>query len=250
MRNLIFQYYLPYEGNDKDMGGGEMPAWAKAGSRSARAYATHCDAEYMLSHERWNPELDPRLDSLRIFHDPYFEQFDKILSLDLDMLISTNENVFNISIDDVAMVHELGVHTGRPAGWMRRAMDAPLQQRGTIAYGKLIFGEDWMFPKSSLYPNERFRYMNGGFQLWTRDGRKKARQHFTSVHHYVRTIQRTEQQYINLQLSQPVFNVTELDTSWNRMPYQWAGGQPDGKINHFLNRYKFSMEQIYDKYSV
>ena len=51
--------------------------------------------------------------------------------------------------------------------------------------------------------------------------------------------------YINLQLSQPIFNVTELDTSWNRLSaYQWKNGQPDGKINHFLARAKFSMPQL------
>ena len=59
MKNLIFQYYIPYEMNDKDMGGVEMPEWAKAGSRSAQAYAKHCGAEYLLDHERYFQELDP-----------------------------------------------------------------------------------------------------------------------------------------------------------------------------------------------
>ena len=86
-------------------------------------------------------------------------------------------------------------------------MDAPLYQRGILAYGKHRFGKDWMFPKSKLYPKERFRYLNGGLQLWSREGRQKARKHFTSVDHYVLHTRYTEQMYINLQLSQPVFNV-------------------------------------------
>ena len=49
---------------------------------------------------------------------------------------------------------------------------------------------------------------------------------------------------IMLQLSQPIFNVIELDTQWNRMPYQWHGGKPDGKINHFLARTKFDMPRL------
>ena len=28
MKNLIFQYYIPYENFDADMGGAEMPDWA------------------------------------------------------------------------------------------------------------------------------------------------------------------------------------------------------------------------------
>ena len=244
MKNLVFQYYIPYEMNDADMGGVELPEWAKAGSRSAQAYADICNAEYILDHERYFEHIDPRLDSTKIIFDEKWDEYDHILSIDLDMLIATRENIFDLDIGDVAMVHELGVHTGGPAGWMRRVMDAPLYQRGIVAYGKHLFGKDWMFPKSSLYPNERFRYLNGGLQLWSREGRQKAREHFTSIDDYVLHTRYTEQMYINLQLSQPVFDVVELDTLWNRMPYQWKGGQPDGRINHFLARTKFNMPKL------
>tara|TARA_B100002019_G_scaffold59522_2_gene51028 strand:- start:3406 stop:4170 length:765 start_codon:yes stop_codon:yes gene_type:complete len=243
MKNLVFQYYIPYEMNDKDMGGIKMPEWAHAGSRSAQAYAKICGAEYILDHDRYFEHIDPRLDSTKIIFDDKWDEYDHILSIDLDMLISTRENIFNTNFVDVAMVHELGVHTGGPAGWMRNVMDVPLYKRGIIAYGKHLFGKEWMFPKSVLYPNERFRYLNGGLQLWSKEGRQKARKHFTCIDNYVMHTRYTEQMYINLQLSQSVFNVTELDTMWNRMPYQWQG-KPDGKINHFLARTKFNMPQL------
>ncbi len=244
MKNLLLQYYIPYESFDKDMGGIKMPAWAEAGSRSARAYAKLCGADYLLLHDRYFTHLDPRLDSTRIYYDKQFEKYDKILTLDLDMLISTRENIFKIPIGDVAMVHELGVHTGQPAGWLRRVMDVPLEKRGVRAYGKHLFGVGWEFPKSKLYPKERFRYMNGGLQLWSHDGRLKARKHFTSIDDYVLHTRYTEQMYINLQLSTGLFDVTELDTYWNRMPYQWTNNKPDGKINHFLARLKFQMPEL------
>ena len=244
MKNLIFQYYIPYEMGDKDIGGVEMPEWAHAGKRSAQAYAKLCGADYILDHDRYFEHIDPRLDSTKLIFDEKWDEYDNILSIDLDMLISTKWNIFDYIIGDVAMVHELGVHTGGPAGWMRKVMDAPLYQRGIIAYGKHLFGEDWMFPKSEKYPEERFRYLNGGLQLWSREGRQKARKHFTSIDDYVLHTRYTEQMYINLQLSQPIFDVVELDTSWNRMPYQWNGGQPDGKINHFLARTKFNMPKL------
>ena len=222
-----------------------MPEWAQAGSRSAQHYAKYVGAEYMLRHDRYFQHLDPRLDSIRIMYDEQFDEYDWILTMDLDMLVGTPENIFDsVPECDVAMVHELGVHTGGPAGWMRRVMDAPLYQRGVIAYGKHLFGEDWMFPKSVLYPDERFRYLNGGLQLWSKAGRKKAREIFTSVDDYVLHTRYTEQMYINLQLSQREFNVHELDTYWDRMPYQWQGGKPDGRINHFLARTKFNMPKL------
>ena len=243
MKNLIFQYYIPYEMNDKDMGGVELPEWAKAGSRSAQAYAKICGAEYVLDHDRYFEHIDPRLDSTKIIFDDKWDEYDHILSIDLDMLIATRENIFDIDIGDVAMVHEVGVHDGAQGGWMRNVMDVPLYARGIIAYGKHLFGKEWMFPKSVLYPNERFRYLNGGLQLWSREGRQKARKHFKSIDNYVLHTRYTEQMYINLQLSQSVFNVTELDTTWNRLPYQWRG-KPDGKINHFFARQKFNMPQL------
>ena len=244
MKNLVFQYYIPYEMNDADLGGIEMPEWAKAGSRSAKAYADICGAEYILDHTRYFQHIDPRLDSTKLIFDEKWDEYDNILSIDLDMLISTRHNIFDFIIGDVAMVHELGVHTGGPARWMQRVMDVPLYQRGIIAYGKHLFGEKWMFPKSEKYPEERFRYLNGGLQLWSRKGRQKAREHFTSLDDYIIHTRYTEQMYINLQLSQPVFDVVELDTSWNRLPYQWPNKQPDGKINHFLARTKFNMPEL------
>lgn len=244
MRNLVYQYYIPYESFDADMGGVQMPEWAMAGSRSAQTYAKICGAEYELNHDRYFEHIDPRLDSLKLIHDESYDKYDHILSIDLDMLIATKENMFDLLDGDVAMVHESGIFTGAPRGWLARVMDVPLSQRGILAYGKHLFGKDWMFPKSKLYPNENYRYMNGGIQLWSKEGRQKARKHFTSIDDYVLHTRYTEQMYVNLQLSQPVFNVTELDTYWNRMPYQWKNGRPDGKINHFLARTKFSMPQL------
>jgi len=242
--NLIYQYYIPYESGDSHLGGENMPDWAHAGLRSARAYAKLCGAEHFFDTKKYLKHIDPRLNSIKIFYDSQFERYDKILSIDLDMLIRTKENIFDIPIEDVAMVHELGVHTGGPAGWMRRVMDVPIWERGIIAYGKHLFGKDWMFPKSKLYPNERFRYMNGGLQLWSKEGRAKAKKYFTSIDDYILHTRYTEQMYINLQLSQQMFKVTELSSEWDRMPYQWKNGRPDGKINHFLARAKFEMPNL------
>lgn len=233
MKNLIYQYYIPYEGNDKHLGGDKMPKWAINGQRSAQRYAEHCGADYLFIQDKYYPELDPRLESLRVHNDPQFEKYNKVLVLDLDMTVDTKENIFNLPMKDVAMVHENGIFQFQ-SRWLSSVMDVPLSKRGIIAYGKKLFGNDWMFPKSVLYPLEKYRYMNGGMQLWSRQGRQKAREHFTSVHDYVLHTRYTEQMYVNLQLSQPVFNVTELDTKWNRLSHHWQFGQPDGYINHYL----------------
>lgn len=233
MKNLIFQYYIPYEGNDSRLGGQSMPKWAVKGMESAQKYAKGVGADYLMVHDKYFPELDPRLETLRIHHDPYFEKYDKVLALDVDMTVDTRMNIFNIPIKDVAMVHENGIFQYQ-AGWLKGVMNVPLEQRGIIAYGKKLFGDDWMFPKSTQYPLESYRYMNGGLQLWSKTGRDKARKHFTDVHDYVIHTRYTEQMYVNLQLSQPMFEVTELDTMWNRLPSMWVFNRPDGYINHWI----------------
>ena len=242
--NLVFQYYMPYEANDAHLGGVEMPDWAKTGSESAKRYAKHCNAEYILDHERYFKHLDPRLDALKVIYDPQYDKYEKILSVDLDMLFKTEKNIFDIKIGDVAMVHELGIHVSA-GGWMRRVMESPGHERGIIAYGKKLFGKDWMFPKSKLYPEEKFRYMNGGMQLWSKEGRQKARKLFTSVDDYYMHTRYTEQMYLNLQLSNPKFNVTELDWTWNSLATrQWPPNNPKGKFQHFINSSKFTMPRM------
>lgn len=242
--NLVFQYYMPYEANDAHLGGVEMPDWAKTGSESAKRYAKHCNAEYILDHERYFKHLDPRLDALKVIYDPQYDKYEKILSVDLDMLFKTEENIFDIKIGDVAMVHELGIHVSA-GGWMRRVMESPGHERGIIAYGKKLFGKDWMFPKSKLYPQEKFRYMNGGMQLWSKEGRHKARELFTSVDDYYMHTRYTEQMYLNLQLSNPKFDVTELDWTWNSLATrQWPANNPKGKFQHFINSSKFNMPRM------
>tara|TARA_Y100000816_G_scaffold11373_1_gene7453 strand:- start:5004 stop:5759 length:756 start_codon:yes stop_codon:yes gene_type:complete len=244
--NLIFQYYLPYEANDSYIGGNELPKWAKAGSDSAYMYSQNCKADYFLMQgsttDRYFKHLDPRLEALRVIYDDHFDKYDKVLSIDLDILLKTEENIFSIDVEDIAMCHEHKIHDGKSSQWMSKVMDSPGYERGIIAYGKKIFGDDWMFPKSRLYPKERFRYMNGGVQLWTRKGRHKARRLFTSIDDYYMHTRYTEQMYINLQLSNPEFKVTELDWTWNSIAgTHWSVDNPKGKFQHFTNASKLSM---------
>ena len=51
--------------------------------------------------------------------------------------------------------------------------------------------------------------------------------------------------YLNLQLSNKIFNVTELDWTWNSLATrQWPPSKPKGKIQHFINSSKFKMPEL------
>ena len=73
----------------------------------------------------------------------------------------------------------------------------------------------------------------------------KARKLFTSVDDYYMHTRYTEQMYLNLQLSNPKFNVTELDWTWNSLATrQWPANNPKGKFQHFINSSKFNMPRM------
>ena len=238
--NLIYQYYVPYEGMDKDMGGVEMPAWARVGMENAKQYARHVGAEYRIDHDRRRPEIDPRLESVRIYMDEEFDKYNTIVAMDLDMLFQTDENIFDIPVSFLGMVHELGVFQGRSNYVQRKLFDPEM---GAVVHAEKVLSRKIEVPKSSLYPNEHHRYLNGGLQVWTRAGRQMARNMFLSVYDYYQATKNTEQPYLNAMLAATGLPVDELPQEWNSMDYQW-GRFGMGKLSHFLNRTKFRMEDF------
>ena len=67
--NLIYQYFIPYQGLDAKHNKGiiGLPDWAKIGMYSAQRYAKHIGAEYMFTDQiHLNASLNV-FESFRIF---------------------------------------------------------------------------------------------------------------------------------------------------------------------------------------
>lgn len=232
--NLIYQYYLPYTGTNQNViktGDSGFPDWAYLGMQSAKKYAKAIGAFYELCTEIKINAPNQNLEACRVFMDPHFDQYDKVLVLDLDTLIYTKDNIFNENINDVGMIQDGG--PGSPQGFINNVIHK-LETYGGI-----------QFKKSTTFPNEK-RYLNGGVVVWSKEGRIKARNKFGGLEEmfrYRETLQMNEQPYLNLMLNLHNIDVTELSNQWNRMNYMWPLGQPDGKINHFLANHKERMKQ-------
>lgn len=230
--NLIYQYFLPYTGNNLDIiGSGGLPNWAKIGKASAEEYAKALGVQYEFCEEWKMNAPNQNLESCRVWMDPYFDQFDKVLLLDVDTLIRTRLNIFKEEIEDIGMVQEGGI--AAPKMYIHNTV-ARLESYGNIR-----------FPKSKTNPNE-VRYLNGGVQLWSKQGRLKARELWggmSEIERYRKTLRLNEQPYINLMINLHDMKITELDNLWNRMSYMWAFGKPDGRINHFLHTTKRLMNE-------
>ena len=227
--NLIYQYYLPYSGPLK-RDDTSIPDWAELGVASAKKYASLIGVEYEFSDKIIINAPNQNLESARIFLDPKFDKYDKILLLDIDTLVATKKNIFDVQISDLGMIQDGG--PGSPRSFINNIVSQ------LEAYGNI------KFPNSITFPSEK-RYLNGGVQVWSREGRLKARDRFgglAEMFRYRETLKMNEQPYINLMINLHDIEITEMPNMWNRMNYMWRMGIPDGYINHFLALQKKKMK--------
>src|SRR5210317_1145032 len=134
MKNLIYQYFIPYKS-------GEKPIWVDLGMNSAKKYADKINCEYMYYDKKYLNATLNVFESFRLIFDKTFDEYDNILLLDIDMLIRTEENIFDIEFEDIAMVHEYGARNRPPVPgasfdetfWRNYFYDL---NRGVISYAK------------------------------------------------------------------------------------------------------------------
>jgi|TARA_Y100000389_G_scaffold204831_1_gene259998 hypothetical protein len=251
MKNLIFQYFIPYEGRDTYLNetGIGFPSWVNIGKTSAEKYAKEIGAEYKFSDQKYMFSTLNVFESLRVIYDKKFDEYDNILILDIDMIINTKENIFDIPVEDIAMVHEQGCRWRTPVpgasfddAFWNRYFNHP--RFGVTSYAKQYLSKDFKWQKSKLFPEEPFAMYNGGLQLWTKEGRLKARKKIPrkSHDHFRESTGKTETPYLNMMLFHHKFNITELPTEWNKLNFQWAKDGDYGKITHFNDVVKDKMK--------
>ena len=239
--NLLYQYFIPYQGIESQYNFGSigLPDWAKLGMNSARQYAHNIGTEYMFSDQIYMHSTLNVFESLRIIFDETFDQYDNILILDIDTIINTKENIFENQVEDIGMVHEYGVYNRthptvnfNSSFWDRYFNDP---ERGVITYAKQHINPDFKWKKSKMYPSEPFALYNGGLQLWSKEGRLKARKIFDRKGHdrFKLLTNKTETPYLNMMLMAHDFKITELPMEWNKLNYQWSIDGDMGKITHY-----------------
>jgi len=233
--NLIYQYYFPFTGPNKDLiepGERGLPLWAEIGVRSGKNYADRIDVHHEFNYKTRIGAPNQNLEACRIFMDPFFDDYDKVLMLDIDTIIPTEHNIFDNEIIDMGMVQDGG--PGSPQKWIKETVNK-LEDYGGVT-----------FPTSKTYFEKR--YLNGGVVLWSKKGRIKAREKFGGLREmfrYRETLQMNEQPYLNLMINKHNMHVTELPPEWNSMNYMWRGGEPKGKIWHFLGTSKRTMKKYH-----
>lgn len=227
MDNLIYQYYVSPQ---------KKPDWVDIGVNSAKEYANTIGVEHQFYEKKWVNSSIPVFESLRVIFDESFDEYDNILFLDVDMIINTSENIFDIPVADVGMVHEHGVKNRPPVPGARFDDSFWLNYfhhpfRGIVSYAQRHLDPQFSWKKHK----KEFLLYNGGLQLWSRDGRLKARKLFPKTLHdgFRMETDKGETPYLNMMFIHHKFDVTELHNDWNRLNFQWQKDGHMGKITHY-----------------
>lgn len=226
MKNVIFQYFLNYNGVGKQAHHYPtegIPEWALRSSNYFKAYAEKHNADYYFFTDRFVNATSNFFEVLRLYKDTLFDQYDKLLYVDVDVIPKNmNESIFDIEIKDVAGWSEYrDIDIAVPINW---SATGALQQRFADFGSRLI---------NSKNNFGSLRMINSGVMVWSKKARLHAREHFidhelwfnhknalldpkwTSAGHSSHCL---DQPFINAMWNKFQYEVVELDMKWNRFP--------------------------------
>jgi len=252
MKHAIIQYFLEYNGvgklrHYKDVEG--IPDWADRSVNYFKNYADYHDADHFFFTDRYIDAKSNYFEGLRLIHDPMFEQYDKVLYADVDVMPKCfSKSVFDIDVIDVAGWPEWRHPdiTGKPS-WSA----SPAIRKRFSDFGSKIV------KPTSISSN--MRMINTGVVLWSQQARIKARKfdhHDKWFNHNNVLLDRTlnsrivghsshclDQPYLNAMWNKFDFDVTELGIEWNRFPTK----SEDRECNfaHYVGDHRYQITKLF-----
>lgn len=237
---------------------------------SFEMYAEEIGCEYMYSDERVTSvgyEYDSNsalFECLRVIYDPYFDQFDKVLYADTDIVVNTKENIFEVSDAEVYGVLESDIKTECEGGYnswdFRDSAYSDYKEKFQMHNCPIIpsFGIGYNY-------DSKIVIFNTGVVVWTKEARLKARKLFDSwqewmdpkiidpdakIHHCSIC---NDQPFISAQLMKYDFDVESIDQSWNdtpphyKNPQQWIDSGKCKFLHYTGGDYKIEMLDLFKK---
>lgn len=236
MKNAIFQYMVVNPRIDEERG--EIKGrkrselyleCAHQSSLSFQDYAELVDADYFYSDEQvyTKDHDDPTallFECLRVIYDPMFDEYDKVLFADTDIIANTTENIFDVCEEgDVWGVLESDIVTANGGGY--NSWD--YKHETYLNFAKKFQQHDC--PIVPRFPPEnrksKLTVLNTGVVVWSREARLRAREVFL---HWTEWFYRepafhmsimNDQPYISGQLMKHDFDLVCLDQTWNDSPH-------------------------------
>lgn len=201
---------------------------AKISRTSFEEYAKKIGADHFYWDERWATEghgcsISLLHECARTWLDPQFDKYDNVLFVDTDIVVNTDENIFDLAESgaDVYGVLESDFVTANGGGYNSWDGDDKTFHNFCRKFELHNCPIEPVLP-----PNRpsRIMIMNTGVVLWTKEARLRAREEFTSWEEWCykgdfhMSIQ-NDQPYISANFARLGFDVETIDTTWNDSPH-------------------------------
>jgi len=241
MKNAIFQYMVVNDRIDQERG--RVPQdpvegrtrsqlylkCAHESSLSFQDYADLIDADYYYSEEQVITKGDDSpaallFECLRVIYDPIFDQYDKVLFADTDIVVNTKENIFDVCEDgDVFGVLESDYVTR----WNRGGYNSWDYSSSTLNNFVTKFKMHDIPIVPTMPPNRpsKLTILNTGIVVWSREARLRAREVFMDWKEWLDAEPKfhmsvmNDQPFISGQLMKHNFDLVTIDQTWNDSPH-------------------------------
>jgi hypothetical protein len=201
---------------------------AKISRESFEKYAERIDATHIYSNKRVATEGHGCSTSLlhecaRVWLDPIFDQYDNLLFADTDIVVNTDENIFDLmeSGADVYGVLESDFVTASGGGY--NSWDGPGDTYDNFCR-KFSLHDCPIVPVMPPNRPSKITIMNTGVVLWTKEARLRARELFLPWEEWCYSGDfhmsiMNDQPYISAQLMKHDFDIETIDQTWNDSPH-------------------------------
>ena len=243
MKNIIFQYMITNEETNKR---GRVPQYpqgtraelyrktADLSAESFRIYADKIGAQHHYSTKQvftagHTGSTVLLFECLRMVYDTLYDEYDKVLFVDTDIICNTEENIFDVVEDgvDVTGVFESDIQTSKGGGYNTWDYNEEVYTQLKEKYKRNNIPIVPTKPPNRISNVTTF---NTGVLVWTKEARLKARECFDSWLDYMKDGEEhgdpfwlnNDQPFISGQLMKHGFKVKSIDQKWNDTPTHWA----------------------------
>lgn len=235
-KNLIFQYMILNPDLDEKrgpiLGRSRTQVYsdvADISRRSFEIYAEKVGADYIYSDEAVYTKDDidrdnsvPLFECLRVIYDVDWDEYDKILFVDTDIVANTDENIFEQCGAEVFGVLESDIRTHKGGGY--NSWDYKESTYNDIVE-KYSYHDVPVVPAMPPNTPSKVTIMNTGVVCWTREGRLYARENFDDWKWWFfegpqkHMSIMNDQPYLSGQFQKYDMDVGTLDQTWNDSPH-------------------------------
>ena len=237
VKNLIFQYMILNPDLDEQrgpiLGQSRSKIYSECADISRKSFEIYADkigADYLYSDQAVYTKDEYERDTtvclfecLRLIYDPIFDEYDNVFFADTDIVVNTDESIFDIHEGDVTGILESDIRTatgGGYNGWDYKESTYNDQVRKFEHHG---------IPITPAMPPNRpstIQIMNTGVVVWSKQARLRAREVFDDWKEWyfegpqIHMSLMNDQPYLSGQFVKHDFDLNLiLDQTWNDSPH-------------------------------